>query len=354
MKSFKEKTDERLAALHLQASPDDIRNALPQRRPPRTFRRHRLYAAIAVVCILLTLSSSVFAVQTFQKAEKTRQEAALDFFLQHVEASLVLGDTFEAADEESFYLRYLSDADMAVIDKAAEDYGAALYFEGLQSENIYVQYFCINKLVEFYDDPGLRSKALESITPFLSDENSKLAQAAAFAAAILSGSFEHPWIYRLYDGSVIFTLFNEYSAYGSYPSLYRIKEDHLETFLSLDKPMYYISEIKLTENREKAAILTCSNKSQQLFAVDFANGLFSPELVMSAMAEQASIKDYSFFVRTDFETYSTVNTLEWVDDNTVLCEMQLAFDGADTVDTVSARYRFREKELLLSDTAPAI
>lgn len=347
MSSFKEKTDTRLASLHLELSPQDIYKALHKQRP---VRRSRLYAVITAICVLLTLSGSVFAVQTLQKAEKTRQDTALDFFLQRIETSVRLSEEFESADEDSFYLRYLSETDMAVIDRAAEEYGAALYFEGLKNDNIYVQYFCINKLVEFYNDSTQRVKALEALGPFLSHENNRLSEAAEFACAILSGSFEHPWIHRLSDDSVFFCLFNEYSDYGSYPSLYRIKDDNLVEFDTFSTPIQYIKKIKLSENREKVAMLTGSNKSEQLFIIDFANGLFSPELVTSTLAKQAAEKGYTFLARTDFENYSSVITFEWRDDNTIFSEMQLVFSTADTADTVSIAYHFEEKSLELFET----
>ena len=101
-------------------------------------------------------------------------------------------------------------------------------------------------------------------------------------------------------------------------------------------------------------MLTCSNKSDQLCVIDVADGLVSPELVASAMAQHAADQDYRFFIRTDFETYSAVNTFDWRDDDNVQCEMQLVFDHFSIVDTVYTAYHLKEKELQLSGAAPPI
>ncbi|GJM72184.1 hypothetical protein HMSSN036_44000 [Paenibacillus macerans] len=88
----------------------------------------------------------------------------------------------------------------------------------------------------------------------------KIADAAAFAIDILSKSYRSPYIFKLADGSIIFTLFNNYSDYGSQNVLWRIKDNVLEEYSSFSTPSMYIKEIIPSPNRKLVAIVTCSNK----------------------------------------------------------------------------------------------
>ena len=105
---------------------------------------------------------------------------------------------------------------MAAADSIAEHLGAKIYFDGLQAEDSYKQYFAINKLVEYYNDEKVRRDAIRAINPFLLSENEKIADAAAFALSVRTQTFDDPRIIHIADGSLIFTLFNDYSDYGSY------------------------------------------------------------------------------------------------------------------------------------------
>ena len=61
--------------------------------------------------------------------------------------------------------------------------------KALESNDNKSIYIAINRLVETFNAPYERQKALEAIKPFMQDDNEKIRKAAKFAVAILSGTF---------------------------------------------------------------------------------------------------------------------------------------------------------------------
>lgn len=116
-------------------------------------------------------------------------------------------------NNDIFNLIYLSPEDIAVTDYLAKQKGPDIYFDGLKFDDLYKQYISINKLLEYFNDEGICQRT--AITPSLDSKVEKTSIAASFALSILKEDYNNPDIYRLSDGAVIFTLFNNYPDYGS-------------------------------------------------------------------------------------------------------------------------------------------
>ena len=111
-------------------------------------------------------------------------------------------------------LRYLSPLEVASIDIDAkpEELSAVqqadALFTVLKSDNVYNQYIAVNRMVELYNDPELRARAVEVLQPFLSSEEPKLAESSAFALDILEQKFDSPVALQKWgDNGIYFTLF---------------------------------------------------------------------------------------------------------------------------------------------------
>lgn len=269
----------------------------------------------AVLCICFALSISVFDLNIVQNNNK------------------------------SFYLRYLYPDQMAVANAMAEQYGADVYFDGLESDNIYDQYFSINKLVEYYNDDEVRKDAIIAIRPFVESEEEKLRQSSALALSLLEKTFGHPDIIRMSDGSLMFVLYKDYSDYGTYNVIWKIKDDELSKFYSFNEPSMYITSIVLSPDSKSIAVSTCSNKSEYVVIFDVENGMVSPELVDSARNKVAGILGYDMWVRIDRENYSGLGDIDWVDGNTVAFEAGLSFNGTEIVEDVYVTYDYLKKNL---------
>ena len=225
-----------------------------------------------------------------------------------------------------FYLRYLSTEDMAVADSIAESVGAKIYFDGLKSGDWYKTYFSINKLVEYYNDESVRQEAIKAITPFLTDANEKISDAAKFALSILTQTFDDPRIFHMADGSLIFTLFNDYSDYGTYNRLWQITDGEMTERMSFDKPHMYIRQIIQSPDAKLLAVLTISNKSEYVVVHDYINGYVSSELVDSARILAAKDMGCALRQRMDFENYCGAENIHWIDNTTLEFHAYLSGD----------------------------
>lgn len=346
MSKFKKNTDVRLESLVFDVSASDIvqeakSNINPRRKPRRKLLKPS--TVIAVIVVVFSLSMSAFAMQGYNEAA---QNVARDYFFSNIDKNVVIDETFNTVDSEEFYLRHISYGDMATIDRAAEKYGAKLYLEGLQSDNIYTQYFCINKLVEFFGSEKDRLKAVEAIYPFTSSAIPQLSEAAEFAMAVLEKNYNHKWIYPLSDGSLIFSTFNNYSAYGSYPIVWRVKDNGIEKYTELSEPMKYIKSIEVSPSENKTVVLACSNKSDFMFVIDFNDGTVGPEIVSTARSQTANSMGYENNTRLDFENYSGVESYKWIDDNTIELEISMPFRDMEIVEKRKVIYKIDEKTLL--------
>ena len=59
---------------------------------------------------------------------------------------------------------------MEKVDALIKKDGPEVLFNGLESTNVYSQYYCINRLVEYYNYDDIRVRAIDEITPFLSSK----------------------------------------------------------------------------------------------------------------------------------------------------------------------------------------
>lgn len=291
-----------------------------------------------------------------QKASRKRKSLSLKriiFFYLPIAACiaiLIFGATVSAANYiqksiSSFYLRYLSPEEMAVSDAMAEQYGVKVYFDALETDDLYKQYFAINKLVEYYNDEKVRSEAIRAITPFLTNEDNKLSDAAAFALSVLKKEFNDPRIVHMADGTLIFTLFNDYSDYGSYNQIWKIKDGELSELASFERPKMYITHIIPSLDRKLIAVTFSSNKSGYLMIWDLENGRRSPELIDSARIMAAKDLDYTFWQRSDYENYSGAQSIEWTDNDSIEFHATLSYNGTEFVEKAIVRYNFQQKQM---------
>lgn len=286
---------------------------------PKSWTRKRFVIVAAALCLLICGSVTVSAYSYIQNKEK------------------------------ELYIRYLSSIDINTLENDQAAFNADKFFAALKSGDAYSQYIALNRLVECFNDEELRSRAIRAIEPFLSNEQEKLAAAARFSLDILTQAYESEQLYKLADGSIIFTLFHNYSDYGSYNELWRIQDGQLEKYFTFTDPSAYIKNIQLSPGKNRLAIVTNSNKSEYLVILDAVAGRVSPELVNSARIKHGTAKGYEVWQSIDNETYSGVENLAWANDNELLFDAYLAYNGAEIVDAVSANYDFVQQTLTVTD-----
>ncbi|MFC5406506.1 hypothetical protein [Cohnella soli] len=241
------------------------------------------------------------------------------------------------------YIRYLTAEDMELLP--ATQYDAEKFLKALRSDNDEYIYISINRLVECFNDPALRERALKELQPFSGNDNPKIADAAIFAIDILSKSYKSPYIVKLADGSMIFTLFNNYSDYGSQNVIWRIKDNVLEEYTRFTAPSMYVTKMIPSPNHKLVAIVTGSNKSNFVQIINVEEGMRSPELVESARVKYGAQQGLNIWIRTDHENYSYVDHLVWSDNETLEFEGSLAYENTEIIKSVSVAYRFDKKEM---------
>ncbi|MED4953781.1 hypothetical protein ABEO75_12460 [Paenibacillus macerans] len=256
-------------------------------------------------------------------------------------STALLATAYYKNQNSELYIRYLTDEDMDLVP--ATEYDAEKFLQALKSDNDVYVYIAINRLVECFNDHKLREKALKELQPFLTNDNQKIADAAAFAIDILSKSYRSPYIFKLADGSIIFTLFNNYSDYGSQNVLWRIKDNVLEEYSSFSTPSMYIKEIIPSPNRKLVAIVTCSNKSEFVEIINVEERRSSPELVESARVKYGVQKKLDTWVRVDHENYSYANNIVWKDKDTLEFEGSFSYQDNEIVEDVAVAYQFSKK-----------
>lgn len=222
-------------------------------------------------------------------------------------------------------------------------YDADKFLHALKSDNEEHVYIAINRLVECFNNQKLREKALKELQPFLENDNQKIADSAAFAIDILSKSYRSPYVFKLADGSILFTLFNNYSDYGSQNVLWRIKDNVLKEYSSFSPPSMYITDIIPSPNKKLVAIVTCSNKSEFVQIINIEEGMTSPELVESARVKYGTQKELDTWIRTDYENYSYADKIVWKDNDTLEFEGSLAYQDTAIIENVTVAYQFSKK-----------
>ncbi|WP_214627693.1 hypothetical protein [Paenibacillus agaridevorans] len=258
-------------------------------------------------------------------------------------ATVLLAKDYINNQNSEPYIRYLTAESMDL--QPITHYDAEKFLKALKSDNNEYVYIAINRLVESFNDQKMRENVLKEIQPFVVSENKKIADAAAFAVDILSKTYESPYIVKSADGSIIFTLFNNYSDYGSQNVLWRIKDNVLEEFLNFDTPSMYIKKIIPSPDHKLIAIVTCSNKSEFVQIYDVEERRISPELVESARVKYGAQQELDTWIRTDHENYSYANNIVWSDNDTLEFEGSLQYENLAIIKNVTVAYQF-DKEVI--------
>jgi hypothetical protein len=186
-----------------------------------------------------------------------------------------------------------------------------------------------------------------------------LADAAAFALSVLTGAFDDPRIIHMANGAVVFTLFNDYSDYGTYNKIWQIKNGALGALASFDRPKMYIKQILPSPGKRLIAVTLVSNKSGYLLIWDSQNGRVSPELVDSARVMVAKDLNIDYWQEMDNENYSGIHgiwddagayEIEWTDDGAIEFTAFLWYSGTGAADpvlfsNVLVRYDFRQSRM---------
>lgn len=315
-----------MAQLLAEVDQELVAEALPEqqsqaKRP--AFNWYKGLAAVLAMALVFSCSTLAWAMNSLQQ----EQEATREFYLRHL--------TPDQLEDVELYGEALN-----VVQQPE------VLFESLNSGDMYKQYIAINRMVELYNDPELRARAVQELQPFLSNPEPKLAEAAAFALDILEQRFESPLLCKMADGSIFFTLFNDYSDYGSYNQLWRIKDGRLESYITFFDPMMYITDLLPSPDGKLLAVSLCSNKSDFVVVINFIDGYFSSELIGSSRALWACQSDEERFadIRIDHETYSGCGNLRWLDNETLEFDAALFYNHTDIVDDVRVVYNYRTHE----------
>ncbi|MER2038154.1 MAG: hypothetical protein ABS944_08410 [Solibacillus sp.] len=239
------------------------------------------------------------------------------------------------------YIRYLTAESLELMP--TPKFEAEKFLEALKSDNNEYVYIAINRLIETFNDEKLREQAIKEIQPFLKSENEKIADAATFALDLLTKTYQSPMLTKLKDGSIVFTLFNNYSDYGSQNVLWKIKDDKLEEFFSFSSPSMYITDIVASPNKQLIAVVTSSNKSEFVQIINVEEGKISPEIIESARVNYGAQKGLDTWIRTDHENYNSVMNISWKDNDTLEIEASLAYDDTAIIENVHIVYQSSHK-----------
>ena len=317
-----------MAQLLAEVDQELVVEALPEqgrqkaaKQPP--FNWYKGLAAVLAMALVFSCSTLAWAMNSLQQEQETTRE----FYLRHL--------TPDQLEDVELYGEALN-----VVQQSE------VLFAALNSGDMYKQYIAINRMVELYNDPELRARAVQELQPFLSNPEPKLAEAAAFALDILEQRFESPLLCKMADGSIFFTLFNDYSDYGSYNQLWRIKDGRLESYITFFDPMMYITDLLPSPDGKLLAVSLCSNKSDFVVVINFIDSHFSSELIGSSRALWACQSDEERFadIRIDHETYSGCGNLRWLDNETLEFDAALFYNHTDIVDDVRVVYNYRTDE----------
>ena len=322
-----------MAQLLAEVDQELVVEALPEqgrqkaaKQPPFNWYKGR--AAVLAMALVFSCSTLAWAMNSLQQEQETTRE---------------------------FYLRHLTPDQLEDVELYGEELNVVqqseVLFESLNSGDMYKQYIAINRMVELYNDPELRARAVQELQPFLSNPEPKLAEAAAFALDILEQRFESPLLCKMADGSIFFTLFNDYSDYGSYNQLWRIKDGRLESYITFFDPMMYITDLLPSPDGKLLAVSLCSNKSNFVVVINFIDSHFSSELIGSSRALWACQSDEERFadIRIDHETYSGCGNLRWLDNETLEFDAALSYNHTDIVDDVRVVYNYRSDEYKITE-----
>ncbi len=240
-------------------------------------------------------------------------------------------------------IRYLTTESMELIPTSK--FEAEKFLNALKSDNNEYIYIAINRLVETFNNEKLRERAIKEITPFLQNGNDKIADAAAFVLDILTKSYESPLITKLNDGTMVFTLFNNYSDYGSQNVLWKIEDNKLEMLSMFSYPSMYITDIIASPNKKLIAVVTSSYKSEFVQIINMEDRMVSPEIIESARVKYGSKNGLDTWIRTDHENYNSLMNIIWKDDTTLQLEASLVYEDTSIIENVQIVYESSKKVL---------
>ncbi|MDX9917711.1 MAG: stalk domain-containing protein [Gudongella sp.] len=246
------------------------------------------------------------------------------------------------------YWRFIDDEIMETVDNLISDCGVEVLFKGLESTNVYSQYYCINRLVEYYNDDEIKARAIGKIEPFMENTNNTIADGAKFAISVLTKEFDNPYIINIDENTRIFTLFNDYSDYGSYNELWIIKHDKLSKLYSFSGRQTYVDgseKIQVSPLGDKIAVQTSSRISSSINIIDLESGEISPELMVITIEKIAKDnKDYNNTYPDG--RYSWSSNLKWVDNNTLKFDASISFDFMEIIDNIVVEYNYIDGSLV--------
>lgn len=295
-------------------------------------KNFKKFKKIIIILIIISIFFALF------KYKLKKEKEVLNIFWENLEDN----ENFDSSEE--IYLRHIDSKTMSKIDNMINKYGISALSNGLKSNNIYSQYYCINKLVEYYNNDKLRKRSILEIEPFLSSNNASLKNAAIFATDILSKEFNSEYIIKAKDDSKIFTLYNNYSDYGSYNEIWIIKNDELSKLYSFKNNQVYINHpIILSPNKDKIAIQTSSRRSSSFNIIDLNNYNISPELVRLTLKKVSS--DTNLNNTHPNGEYSWGDKLIWLDNNRVKFHANLSYDYNQTIESVNVYYNYLNNDL---------
>ena len=116
-------------------------------------------------------------------------------------------------------------------------------------------------------------------------------------------------------------------------------------FVSFDRPHMYITQIIPSPDKKLFAVTFCSNKSVYLMIWDLENGFISPELIDSARIMVAKELDYTYWQRIDYENYSGMSNVEWIDNDSIEFHAFLPYEEAEIMKQAVVCYDFPQKHM---------
>lgn len=307
-------------------------------------KNKELYKEIGLIDEDLIDNALASGEKTRKKKHSKKWVALIACLILYCSTSTILLAAAYYKDENAEpYIRYLTPESMELMP--TPKFEAEKFLDALKSDNNEFVYIAINRLIETFNDDKLRKRAIQEIQPFAQHENDKLADAAAFALDILTKRYESPLITKLIDGTMVFTLFNNYSDYGSQNVIWKIENDQLETFMPFSDPSMYITNIIASPNKKLIAVVTSSNKSEFVVIINVAERMVSPEIIESARVKYGAQKGLDAWIRTDHENYSSLMNISWKDDATLEIDASLAYDDTAIIENVHIVYDSSNKAM---------
>ena len=295
----------------------------------------RFLAGIIFAVLTASLTGTVFAATT-GTGITVYNDKEIDQFWD----TLIKVPENNVGNEDEIYWRHIDDGIMKKVDELTQKHGPDALFEGLESTNIYSQYYCINRLVEYYNHDDIRTRAIDEITPFLNSANKTLQNGALFAISVLGKKFDSPYIVSAVDDIKIFALFNNYSDYGSYNELWIIRDNKLSKLHSFNGIQAYIDmeePIKLSPEKDKIAVTTSSRRSSSLNIIDLKSGKVSPEIMKLAIEKVATDhKDYNNTYPDG--AYNWCDNVKGITNDMVEFEARLAYNYMDIMENLTVGY----------------